>query len=35
MRVLITGARGFVGRNLTENLKISVMAKIAHVRTCV
>ena len=27
MNVLITGARGFVGRNLTENLK-NIRAKI-------
>lgn len=27
MNILVTGAKGFVGRNLCENLKISAMAK--------
>lgn len=32
MRVLITGARGFVGRNLTENLKNIRCRKTCNVR---
>lgn len=32
MNILVTGAKGFVGRNLCENLKISAMAKTAPAR---
>lgn len=34
MNILVTGAKGFVGKNLVAQLKISEMVKLSFTATC-